>query len=43
MLRACQPGVKDFELKEAYENNFLSELRRARKNGDYSLEALGKS
>ena len=26
VLRACQPGVKDRELKEAYENSFLSEL-----------------
>ena len=26
VLRACQPGVKDCELKEAYENSFLSEL-----------------
>ena len=26
VLRACQPGVKDFELKEAYESSFLSEL-----------------
>ena len=26
VLHACQPGVKDFELKESYENSFLSEL-----------------
>ena len=26
VLRACRPGVKDCELKEAYENSFLSEL-----------------
>ena len=26
VLRVCRPGVKDCELKEAYENSFLSEL-----------------
>lgn len=26
ILRVCYPGIKDFELKEAYENSFLSEL-----------------
>lgn len=26
MLRVCTPGIKDFELKEAYDDSFLSEL-----------------
>ena len=26
MLRVCMPGIKDFELKEAYDDSFLSEL-----------------
>ena len=26
VLRVCVPGIKDYELKEAYENSFLSEL-----------------
>ena len=26
ILRACYPGIKDYELKEAYETGFLSEL-----------------
>jgi len=26
MLRVCVPGIKDFELKEAYDDSFLSEL-----------------
>lgn len=25
ILRVCNPGIKDYELKEAYENSFLSE------------------
>ena len=25
ILRVCNPGIKDHELKEAYENSFLSE------------------
>ena len=26
ILRVCEPGIKDHELKEAYDNSFLSEL-----------------
>ena len=26
LLRVCNPGIKDYELKEAYETSFLSEL-----------------
>lgn len=26
ILRVCNPGIKDYELKEAYDNSFLSEL-----------------
>ena len=26
ILRVCDPGIKNYELKEAYENSFLSEL-----------------
>ena len=26
VLRVCDPGIKNYELKEAYENSFLSEL-----------------
>ena len=26
ILRVCYPGIKDYELKEAYDNSFLSEL-----------------
>jgi hypothetical protein len=25
-LRVCDPGIKDFELKDAYETSFLSEI-----------------
>ncbi len=26
ILRVCEPGIKNYELKEAYETGFLSEL-----------------
>lgn len=26
ILRVCNPGIKDYELREAYENSFLSEI-----------------
>ncbi len=26
LLRVCNPGIKDYELKEAYETSFLSEI-----------------
>jgi len=35
ILRVCVPGIKDYELKEAYDTSFLSEI--------YSGVALSKN
>ena len=47
MLRVCHPGVTDCELKEAYENSFLSELHPgvalSRNTVSRFLNDLGKS
>ena len=47
ILRVCNPGIKDYELKEAYETSFLSELypgvALARNTVSTFLNDLGKT
>ena len=47
ILRVCNPGIKDYELKEAYENSFLSEtypgVALSRNTVSKFLNNLGKA
>ncbi len=47
VLRVCNPGIKDYELKEAYEDSFLSEIypgvALSRNTVSKFLNDLGKS